>query len=107
MYQLIIIGAGPAGQTAGIYAQRYGINFLIIGQITGGTTNEAHKVDNYPGFKSITGPDLAQEFQKHLNVETKQKQVEKISKDGKGFKILYVFNTLSWSDPYCLLTYCN
>ncbi|MAF20920.1 MAG: hypothetical protein CMI55_04635 [Parcubacteria group bacterium] len=88
MYQLIIIGAGPAGQTAGIFAQRYGINFLIIGQITGGTTNEAHSVENYPGFKSITGPDLAQEFQKHLDTEIKQAQVEKISKQEKGFKVL-------------------
>ncbi|MBU1292411.1 NAD(P)/FAD-dependent oxidoreductase [Patescibacteria group bacterium] len=87
MYQLIIIGAGPAGQTAGIYTQRYGIKFLIIGQILGGTTNEAHLVDNYPGFKSISGPDLAKEFQKHLNVETKEEQVEKISKDENGFKV--------------------
>lgn len=87
MYQLIIVGGGPAGQTAGIFAQRYGINFLIIGQITGGTTNEAHLVENYPGFKSITGPKLAQEFQNHLNEEIKQEQVAKITKQEKGFKV--------------------
>jgi thioredoxin reductase (NADPH) len=87
MYQLIIIGAGPAGQTAGIYAKRYGINFLIIGQITGGTVNEAHLVENYPGFESISGPDLAKKFQKHLDKEIKQEQVEKICKHGKGFKV--------------------
>jgi len=87
MYQLIIIGAGPAGQTAGIYAQRYGINFLIIGQITGGTTNEAHLVDNYPGFKSISGPDLAKEFQNHLNVKTKQEEVIRVSQQNQVFKI--------------------
>ena len=88
MYQLIIIGAGPAGQTAGIYAQRYGIKFLIIGQIIGGTVNEAHIINNYPGFKSISGPDLAQEFQKHLNTEIKKEQVEKISKNQDGFKVI-------------------
>jgi len=88
MYQLIIIGAGPAGQTAGIYAQRYGIKFLIIGQIIGGTINEAHLVNNYPGFKSISGPDLAQEFQKHLDTKIREEQVEKISKDQNGFKVI-------------------
>jgi len=87
MYPLIIIGAGPAGQTAGIYAKRYGIKFLIIGQILGGTTNEAHLVDNYPGFKSISGPDLAKEFQKHLDTKIQEEQVERISKDKDGFKI--------------------
>ncbi len=88
MYQLIIIGAGPAGQTAGIYAQRYGLNFIIIGQISGGTVNEAHLVENYPGFKSIAGPDLAKKFQEHLDIKIKQEQVEKICKNGTDFKIL-------------------
>ena len=88
MYQLIITGAGPAGQTAGIYAQRYGLNFIIIGQISGGTVNEAHLVENYPGFKSIAGPDLAKKFQEHLDIKIKQEQVEKICKNGTDFKIL-------------------
>jgi thioredoxin reductase (NADPH) len=87
MHQLIIIGAGPAGQTAGIYAKRYGINFLIIGQITGGTVNEAHLVENYPGFKSIKGPALAKEFQKHLEIEPVKEQAERISKQDSNFKI--------------------
>jgi len=91
MYQLIIIGAGPAGLTAGIYAKRYGINFLIIGQILGGTINEAHLVDNYPGIKSISGHQLTKLFQKHLATKIKQEQVEKITKgnsvQGQIFKI--------------------
>ncbi len=80
MYDLIIIGAGPAGLTAGIYAKRYGINFLVIGSIKGGTVNEAHIIDNYLGFKSIPGPDLAKEFHEHLNAKIKKEQVEKILK---------------------------
>ena len=87
MYQLIIIGAGPAGQTAGIYAKRYGLNFLVIGRITGGTVNEAHLVENYPGFKSIPGPDLAKEFQKHLGVEPIQESVEMIYRENNIFKV--------------------
>lgn len=82
MYDLIIIGGGPAGLTAGIYARRYGINFLVIGQIKGGTVNEAHVVDNYPGFKSISGPDLAKEFHNHFNAKIKEEQVEKLTKKG-------------------------
>ncbi len=91
MYQLIIIGAGPAGLAAGIYAKRYGINFLIIGEILGGTINEAHLVDNYPGFKSIAGPQLTKLFQKHLATKINQEQVKKITKgnsaQGPVFKI--------------------
>lgn len=87
MHQLIIIGAGPAGQTAGIYAQRYGLNFEIIGKITGGTTNEAHIVDNYPGFSSISGPDLAKEFQNHLNNKIIEEEVVGICKKNDIFEV--------------------
>lgn len=90
MYDLIIIGAGPAGLMAGIYAKRYGINFLVIGQIKGGTVNEAHIVDNYLGFKSISGPDLVKEFHEHFNAKIKEEQVEKISKSGSKFPIFKV-----------------
>ncbi|MBU2579699.1 NAD(P)/FAD-dependent oxidoreductase [Patescibacteria group bacterium] len=82
MYDLIIIGGGPAGLSAGIYARRYGINFLVIGQIKGGTVNEAHIVDNYLGFKSISGPDLAKKFYEHFNAKTKNEQVVKLTKSG-------------------------
>ncbi len=87
MHQLTIVGAGPAGQTAGIYAQRYGIKFQIIGTITGGTTNEAHIVDNYPGFSSISGPDLVKEFQNHLNNDIVEEEVVKICKIDNGFEV--------------------
>jgi len=88
MYQLIIIGAGPAGITAGIYAKRYGIKYLVIGQNTGGAINEAHIIDNYPGFKSITGPELTKKFEKHLDTPIKKEQVEKITKKKDVFKII-------------------
>jgi len=87
MHQLIIIGAGPAGITAGIYAERYGIKYLIIGPNIGGAINEAHIVDNYPGFKSITGPELTKKFEKHLNTPIKKEQVEKITKKKGVFEI--------------------
>ncbi len=64
-YDLIIIGAGPAGLSASIYASRYNINHLVLGQNLGGTIAWAHKVENYPGFPSIPGGELAQKFLNH------------------------------------------
>jgi len=93
MYQLIIIGAGPAGLSAGIYAQRYGIQFLVIGQLIGGTLNEAHLVENYPGFKSISGSQLAKLFQKHLAAKIKQEQVEKITKENSAQGPIFTITT--------------
>jgi len=81
MKNLIIIGAGPAGLTAAIYAKRYNLDFLIIGQTPGGTAIEAYQVKNYPGFKSISGLDLMQKFQEQLGCKIIQENIEKITKD--------------------------
>jgi len=64
-YDLIIVGAGPAGLAASIYASRYNIKHLVLGENLGGTIAWAHKVENYPGFPSISGFELAQNFINH------------------------------------------
>lgn len=91
MYQLIIIGAGPAGMTAGLFAQRYKINHLIIGQEIGGAINDAHIIENYPGFKSITPEDLVEKIRQSVKSEIKQEIVKKVarekSKTGNFFNI--------------------
>lgn len=61
-YDLIILGAGAAGLTASIYASRYKLKHLVFGENIGGQIAEAHLIENYPGFKSISGADLAQKF---------------------------------------------
>ncbi|MEM2675735.1 MAG: thioredoxin-disulfide reductase [Candidatus Bathyarchaeia archaeon] len=62
-WDLIIVGAGPAGLTAGIYAARSGLKTLIIEEkIAGGTVGDAPVIENYPGFESIGGAELAQKF---------------------------------------------
>ncbi|MBS7608771.1 MAG: thioredoxin-disulfide reductase [Candidatus Bathyarchaeia archaeon] len=62
-WDLIIVGAGPAGLTAGIYAARSGLKPLIIEEkIAGGTVGDAPVIENYPGFESISGAELAQKF---------------------------------------------
>ncbi len=58
-YDIIIVGAGPAGLTAGIYAGREGLKSLIIEKnVKGGNANTAPVILNYPGFKSISGLEL-------------------------------------------------
>ncbi|MDD2505228.1 MAG: FAD-dependent oxidoreductase [Bacilli bacterium] len=60
MYDVIMVGGGPAGITAGIYTARAGLKTLILERETiGGQIAVAINVENYPGFISITGPDLA------------------------------------------------
>ena len=58
-YDIIVIGAGPAGLTAGIYAGREGLKSLIIEKgVKGGNANIAPVILNYPGFNSIPGTEL-------------------------------------------------
>ena len=61
MYDIIIIGAGPAGLTAAIYARRSGKTVLVLEKDTfGGQITFSPKLENYPGFETISGNDLAQ-----------------------------------------------
>lgn len=65
MYDLIIIGAGPAGLSASIYASRYGLKHLVIGRILGGQISETHKIDNYPGMEDMSGWEFAKKWENH------------------------------------------
>ncbi len=73
MYDVIIIGGGPAGLTAGIYAIRRTLKTLIISEEFGGVVATVPSIENYPGFKEISGRDLMKrmvEQTKNLGVET-------------------------------------
>ena len=89
-YDLIIIGSGPAGITAGIYAKNFGLDCLILGENIGGLINAASKIENYPGIFNISGKDLAKEFEKHrkyLKINLKKQKVENIKKLKNCFKV--------------------
>ena len=79
IYDLIIIGAGPAGISAAIYAKRGNLNVLVLEkQYPGGLINNSSVVENYPGFPSITGPELAALFKKHLEESNAQYKREEV-----------------------------
>jgi thioredoxin reductase (NADPH) len=81
-YDLIITGAGAAGLSAGIYGARSGLKTLILEErIGGGTTLDAPWVENYPGFQSIAGTELAQKMVAHAKSSgVKINEFEKVVK---------------------------
>ncbi|MCR5102247.1 MAG: thioredoxin-disulfide reductase [Butyrivibrio sp.] len=69
MYDLIIIGSGPAGLSAAVYAKRAGLNTLIIEKnpVSGGQIINTYEVDNYLGIPGVNGFDLAMKFREHAD----------------------------------------
>ncbi len=82
IYDLIVVGMGPAGVSSAIYAKRAGLNVLCLDEaMVGGYLNYIDKIDNYPGLYGVTGPDFAFKLFEHINslgIEFKNKRVEDI-----------------------------
>ena len=92
MYDVIIIGGGPAGLTAGIYAGRSKLKTLLIaGNVPGGQIYLTYQVDNYPGFpESITGPDLVERMVaqvKRFGAEFKEQEASKVDLSSQPYKV--------------------
>ncbi len=66
MYELIIIGAGPAGITAAVYAARQRLGFVVLTGDIGGQAAWSGDIENYTGYQFITGPELADKFAEHM-----------------------------------------
>lgn len=91
VYELIIIGAGPAGITAAIYAARGKLDFLIISKDIGGQTLLSSEVENYTGYHFLKGSDLVKKFEEHLkdykiNLKVGE-EVKDIKRKGKIFEV--------------------
>lgn len=88
IYDVIIIGSGPAGLSAAIYAQRARLNTLVIEEkaLSGGQILDTYEVDNYPGLPGTSGFELGMKFRAHadkLGVEFYTARVEKVQLNGK------------------------
>lgn len=86
IYDLIIIGSGPAGMTAAVYASRNGLKVAILDMTPGGKLNETSEIENWPGDTMIMGPELAQRMAAHstqFGAEFIFGQAEKVEDLGK------------------------
>ncbi|WP_054843585.1 FAD-dependent oxidoreductase [Vulcanisaeta souniana] len=95
VYDTVIIGGGPAGMSAAIYAARYGMSTIIITEEIGGQVGKSGWVENYLGYTRIMGPpDLVTKFEEHVkyyNVPIIIDSVENVERDGELFKV-YTLN---------------
>jgi thioredoxin reductase (NADPH) len=87
LYDVIIIGAGSAGLPAGMYASRYKLSNIIIGELPGWALSTSHCVENYPGTISASGGEIMKNFLEHARIsgsEILQDRVEQVSKIGEN-----------------------
>ena len=91
LYDVVVIGSGPGGMNASLYAKRKGLDVLLIGLQTGGQLINTTDVDNYLGSIHLTGAALSQEFLKHIqsaDVEYhSETEVSQLTKNGEVFNI--------------------
>jgi NADH-dependent peroxiredoxin subunit F len=91
MYELIVIGAGPAGVTAAVYAARKRLNSLVLTKDVGGQAALSGDIENYTGYQFITGIDLAGKFAEHMQTVGMKViegcEVECVDKEGESFKV--------------------
>src|SRR4051794_11280300 len=95
IYDVALIGAGPASLAASVYASRYKLSNVVIGPELGGYVSTTHLVEDYLGFESITGLELAEKFVAHakqFGSEILAEKVTNISKDAN------IFELTTWSD---------
>lgn len=92
MYDLIIIGGGPAGMTAGIYAARQKLNTILITKSFGGQmARKVVDIKNYPGFERVSGLELIEKMEKQLRnqkIEIELGEVVKLEKTDNKFSVL-------------------
>lgn len=82
IYDLCIIGNGPAGLMASVYASRYNINHIVVGDLPGGLMTSSHKICNFPSYEEITGMDLSEKMYQQavaLGAEQKFARVNEIA----------------------------
>lgn len=90
IYDLIILGCGPAGIAGAVYANRYNLKTVMVGEIFGGTVMYPHKINNFPSYAEISGIDLINNFKKHIETidcQVVEDLISKINKRGELFEV--------------------
>lgn len=90
IYDLIILGSGPAGVSAAVYAERYNLKSIMVGELFGGTVMFPHKITNFPSYSEISGIDLINNFRKHIdsmNYNVVEDQIVKVEKQDENFNV--------------------
>jgi len=111
LYDVIIIGGGPAGLTAGIYTGRAKLKTLLLaGNVAGGQIFLTYQVDNYPGFpESITGPDLVDRMVKQVKrfgAEFREQEVTKVDFSSQPYKV-YIGDEMHETNSVIIATGSN
>lgn len=89
-YDVLIVGAGPAGLTAGVYCARKMLNTLIVSENIGGQAQESWAIENYMGYRMITGEDLMKKFEEQvrtLNIRLELDRVTSVARDQQAFTV--------------------
>jgi alkyl hydroperoxide reductase subunit F len=106
IYELVIVGGGPAGMSAGVYAARKKLKTLLLAKNLGGQPSEAWQIDNYLGLPAVLGIELAEKFKSHLkkfsqDIEIKEGEiVVEIKKTEQAENNLPLFNVYTEKEKF-------
>jgi len=108
IYDVIIVGAGPAGLSAVVYGGRAGLDILIVDKdAPGGKLLKTSNIENYPGYTSINGADLAMEMYNHamsFNPDYAYGEVRKIDNVEQDIKEVYIENKVYYTKNIIIAT---
>lgn len=90
VFDVLIVGGGPAGLTAAVYCARKMLNTIIVSENIGGQALESWAIENYMGYRMVTGEDLMKKFEeqvKSLNIRLELDRVVSVTRDGNIFRV--------------------